>query len=156
MILGKQNGGNQLYLYLSLCLFPRVIVSTEKKGCMYMCVLSCVRLFVTPWTVAGLLCPWGFPGKNTGVGFHFLLQGGLPNPGIEPAFSLAGVFFTAELSRNPKGMYWIGQKVHSSTLTNFLASAIYKTLSAVADLSFVNSHQYPSLLSCSDGLPGLG
>ena len=24
------------------------------------------------------------PGKNTGVGIHVLLQGGLPNPGIEP------------------------------------------------------------------------
>ena len=24
------------------------------------------------------------PGKNTGVGFHFLLQGILPDPGIEP------------------------------------------------------------------------
>ena len=24
------------------------------------------------------------PGKNTGVGCHFLLQGDLPNPGIEP------------------------------------------------------------------------
>ena len=24
---------------------------------------------------ARLLCPWGFPGKNTGVGCHFLLQG---------------------------------------------------------------------------------
>ena len=23
---------------------------------------------------AGLLCPWYFPGKNTGVGCHFLLQ----------------------------------------------------------------------------------
>ena len=22
-----------------------------------------------------LLCPWNFPGKNTGVGFHFLFQG---------------------------------------------------------------------------------
>ena len=22
-----------------------------------------------------LLCPWNFPGKNTGLGFHFLLQG---------------------------------------------------------------------------------
>ena len=22
-----------------------------------------------------LLCPWDFPGKNTGVGYHFLLQG---------------------------------------------------------------------------------
>ena len=30
----------------------------------------------TPWAVATrLLCPWDFPGKNTGVGYHFLLQG---------------------------------------------------------------------------------
>ena len=27
-------------------------------------LLSCVQLFVTPWTVT--LCPWNFPGKNTG------------------------------------------------------------------------------------------
>ena len=32
--------------------------------------------FVTPWIVDALLfCPWDFPGKNTGVGCHFLLQG---------------------------------------------------------------------------------
>ena len=30
---------------------------------------------------AKLLCPWDFPGKNTGVGFHFLLQGIFSNPG---------------------------------------------------------------------------
>ena len=29
-----------------------------------------------------LLYPWGFLGKNTGVGCHFLLQGYLPDPGI--------------------------------------------------------------------------
>ena len=35
---------------------------------------SCPTL-VTPWTVAcRLLCPWDSPGKNTGVGCHFLLQ----------------------------------------------------------------------------------
>ena len=38
--------------------------------------LSCVKLFVTLWTVAHrLLYPWNFPGKNTGAGCHFLLQG---------------------------------------------------------------------------------
>ena len=31
-----------------------------------------------------LLRPWNFPGKNTRVGCHFLLQGNLPDPGIEP------------------------------------------------------------------------
>ena len=38
--------------------------------------LSHVRLFATPWTVAlRLFCSWDFPGKNTGVGCRFLLQG---------------------------------------------------------------------------------
>ena len=47
---------------------------------------------------ARLPCPWNFLGKNTGVGYHFLLQGNLSNPGIEPASlvspALAGRFFT--------------------------------------------------------------
>ena len=31
---------------------------------------------MTPWTEpARLLCPWDFPGKKTGVGCHFFLQG---------------------------------------------------------------------------------
>ena len=34
--------------------------------------LSHVRLFAAPWTVAWLLRPWDSPGKNTGVGYHFL------------------------------------------------------------------------------------
>ena len=29
------------------------------------------------------LCPWDSPGKNTGVGIHSLLQGNLPDPGVE-------------------------------------------------------------------------
>jgi len=33
-----------------------------------------------------LLCPWDYPGKNTGVGCHVLLQGSFPNPRIKPAF----------------------------------------------------------------------
>ena len=34
---------------------------------------------------ARLLCPWDFPAENTRVGCHFLLQGNLPDPGIELA-----------------------------------------------------------------------
>ena len=47
-------------------------------------LLSCfshVRLFATPWTVVRLLCPWDSPGKNTGVGCHFILQGIFPTQG---------------------------------------------------------------------------
>ena len=31
---------------------------------------------------ARLLCPWGFPDKNTGMGCHFLLQGIFPTQGL--------------------------------------------------------------------------
>ena len=31
-----------------------------------------------------LLCPWDSPGKNTGVGCHFLLQGIFPTLGSNP------------------------------------------------------------------------
>ena len=47
--------------------------------------------FATPWIVAfsgasmdcRLLCPWDFPGKNTGVGCHFLLQEIFPIQGLK-------------------------------------------------------------------------
>ena len=40
------------------------------------CMLSHFRLFATLWTEpTRLLCPWDSPGKNTGVGWHALLQG---------------------------------------------------------------------------------
>ena len=33
-----------------------------------LCVLSCVQIFVTSWTVVHrILCPWDFSGKNTGA-----------------------------------------------------------------------------------------
>ena len=33
---------------------------------------------------ARLLCPWNFPGKNTEVGCHSLLQGIFPSQGLDP------------------------------------------------------------------------
>ena len=46
---------------------------------LHACVLNCfcwVRLLGTPWISAYQShCPWDSPGKNTGVGFHFLLWG---------------------------------------------------------------------------------
>ena len=46
---------------------------------------------------ANPFCPSDSPGKNIGVGGHALLQGDLPDPGIEPTSlmspALAGGFF---------------------------------------------------------------
>ena len=41
--------------------------------------LSCVQLFVTPWT-----CPWNSSGQNTGVGSLSLLQRIFPTQGLNP------------------------------------------------------------------------
>ena len=43
--------------------------------------LSHVQLFVTPWAIA-CQAPWDFPGKNTGVSCHFLLQRIFPTQGL--------------------------------------------------------------------------
>ena len=50
-----------------------------------MCVLSCVQLLATLWTVAHQAPLSDFPGKNTGIGLPFTSPGDLPDPGIEPA-----------------------------------------------------------------------
>ena len=46
------------------------------SACVCVHVLSCVQLSApSALYFAKLLCPWDSPGKNTGVGCHFLLQG---------------------------------------------------------------------------------
>ena len=39
---------------------------------------------LTPYDPARLLCPWDFPGKNSGVGCHSLLWGIFPIQGSNP------------------------------------------------------------------------
>ena len=51
-----------------------------------------------PCTVqsARLLCPWGSPGKNTGVGSYSLLQEIFPTQVSNPVSRTVGEFFTSE------------------------------------------------------------
>ena len=50
------------------------------------CTWSVVSDFLGPRGLkpARLLCPWDFPGKNTGAGCHFLLQGVCLTQGSNP------------------------------------------------------------------------
>ena len=51
----------------------------------------------------GLGSPWNSPGQNIGVGSCSLLQGDLPNPGIEPrSAALQADSLPAELQGKPK------------------------------------------------------
>ena len=59
---------------------------------------------------ARLLCPWDFPGKNTGAGCHFLLQGIFLTQDQTHISCLAGEFFTAWASRETykdKASWWL-------------------------------------------------
>ena len=60
---------------------------------------------------ARLLSPWDFPGENTGVGCHALLQGIFPTQDQTQVSHTAG-FFTTRASREAQGC-WSGQPVSS-------------------------------------------
>ena len=51
--------------------------------CVCVCACSVLSNSLGPHELqpARFLCPWNFPGKNTGVGCHFLFQE-IPDPGI--------------------------------------------------------------------------
>ena len=64
-------------------LLPQSIYAKKKKKKptkrLINILLSCVQIFAIPWTVAcQALLSMDFPGKNTGVGCHSLLQGIFP------------------------------------------------------------------------------
>ena len=69
---------------------------------------SVVSDFVQPHGLqsARLLCPWGSPRKNTGVGCHFLLKGIFPTLGLNAGSS---VLQADSLPSEPPGKPWKGQ-----------------------------------------------
>ena len=75
-----------LYLYLCMCVCSHTHTPSVASNCLWPHRLQSTRF----------LCPQNFPGKNTGVGYHFFLQEIFPthrwNPLTSPA--LAGRFFT--------------------------------------------------------------
>ena len=64
--------------FLLLCLYLSYVLRCSYVGWMLLPPrhFSRVQLCATPWMAAHqALRPWDSPGKNTGVGCHFLLQG---------------------------------------------------------------------------------
>ena len=71
-----------------------------------------------------LLCLRDFPGKNTGLGCHFLLQGNLLDPGIEPVSpAFVGRFFFLPLS-------------HQGSLFHHVTFQIYFLLTIAVNKNF--------------------
>ena len=70
----KQIGKEKLEI-VSLYCFSNCLLFVKQSAHVLSC-FSCVWLFATLGLyLIGLLCPWDSPGKNTGVGSHFLLHG---------------------------------------------------------------------------------
>ena len=67
-------------------------------------LLSCVQLFLIPWTVVHQAPPsMGFPRQEYSNGLSFPSPGDLPNPGIKSESpALVGRFFITEPPRKPR------------------------------------------------------
>ena len=90
---------------MSFILFSSIHCPSVRWTCMHRhlpcpeseCV-SCSVVSASLWPhgllPASLLCPWDSPGKNTGVGSHFLLQGIFPTQDRTQVSWVAGGFFT--------------------------------------------------------------
>ena len=67
------------YAHTCSCVLVDIFLKTasmETTCVMVVVSLNHVRLFETPRMVAfQSVCPWNFPGKNSGVGCYFLLRG---------------------------------------------------------------------------------
>ena len=88
------------------------------------CVCSVVSKSLQPQGLqpARLLCPSDFPGKNTGVGCHFLLHGICPtqelNLGLPASPALAGRFFTTVTPGKAPRVTWEAFKKYRCLLVS--------------------------------------
>ena len=100
--------------------FSSLQVGKSKKEKVKAKSLSRVQLFATPWPTR-LLGPWDFPGESTGVGCHFLLQGNLPNPGIEfRSPTLQADALTSEPPGKPREAPQLSQWGYTPTNLSFI------------------------------------
>ena len=88
----------------------------------YVCALSCVWLFETPWTVAHQAPLFmGFSRQEYWSGLPFPPPGNLLNPGIEPLSLVspasAGRFFTTA----PPGKHWFHHQARNHRQRNSLS-----------------------------------
>ena len=83
---------------LNVCVHACAHVHACVRACVCACVCVCVLSHSVQLSLSvmsnslqphglqptRLFCPWNFPGKNTGLGCHFLLQGIFPVQGLNP------------------------------------------------------------------------
>ena len=92
-----------------LLIFHSIIIS-ERESCSVMSD-SLLPHGLQP---ARLLCPWDSPGKNTGVGFHALLQGIFPTQGLSPGLPhCRWIIYQLSHKGNPRVLEWVAYSFSS-------------------------------------------
>ena len=116
--------------------------------CVCVCVFSRVDSFVTSWTVFHQApLSMGFPGKNTGVGCHFLLQGISLTQGSNPCLLLDKRIYQSNTWKAPCLCDRIAQTVKSKAPGPFTFSAALSDSLLAFISSFSNSNS-PFSLFC--------
>ena len=74
--------------------------------------LSCIWLFVEPWTIYS---SWDSPGQNTGVGKPFPSAGHLPNTGSNPNFPhCRQILYQLSHKGSPRILEWVAYPLSHS------------------------------------------
>ena len=116
--------------------FPPLSLTARVRACSV--TQSCVTLWPHGLQPAKLLCPSHSPGKNTGMGCHFLLQGIFPAQGSNPRLlhisCIAGEFFTTEPPGKPLSL----GKNHLNSFSQILYVSLRKYKQMVCPLPFTS------------------
>ena len=108
---------NQPVIFLKNKPLLNSLAFVKKNFYLSMVVLQCYVSFccTSESAIESLrpLHPWGFPGKGTGVGCYFLLQGIFPDPGIEP---WSPALWAGALPSKPPGKSESAIGIHTSPL----------------------------------------
>ena len=124
-------GGNHYQIKCTFSLLPPLCISR-----LYICTCIHAVTLVVPDSLrpygcqpARLLCPWDFPGMNTGVGCHALLQGIFPIQGLNSCLitspALAGGFFTANAAWEEALYMYMYSHVHVLTCTHMVEATMW-------------------------------
>ena len=123
----QKEGGTRALFSPSLTAGCLARTAMEAPLCPTLCVCSGVSDPLGPHGLqpARRPCPWGFPGKKTGVGCHYPLQGILPDPRIELASpALTGGFCNTEAPGKQKLPGWhLGHSIEKTQVSEHVLSA---------------------------------
>ena len=128
--------------------YKQPILAALVTGCLWYAeeLQSCLILWPHGLQPARLLCPWDFPGKNTGMGWHFLLQGIFPTQELNPCLLVFWLVSQPGLKPTPPALegesrnHWITREIPEVGVSTeyFLFSKLQKKPPFFFFLPYIN------------------